>query len=87
MFHGENNWIKFGGEKWTDYKQIKWKMFIIFHKMRVRQESEKAGLKLSIKKAKIMASGPITSGQIRRHTETGKGKDEQGVVAWLPVAL
>ena len=34
--------------------------------MRVRQESEKAGLKLSIKKAKIMASGPITSGQIRR---------------------
>ena len=34
--------------------------------MRVRHESEKAGLKLSIKKAKIMASGPITSGQIRR---------------------
>ena len=40
-------------------------MFIIFHKMRVRQESEKAGLKLNIKKAKIMASGPITSEQIR----------------------
>ena len=33
--------------------------------MRVRQESEKAGLKLNIKKAKIMASGPITSEQIR----------------------
>ena len=40
-------------------------MFIIFHKMKVRQESEKAGLKLSIKKAKIMASSPITAGQIR----------------------
>ena len=29
--------------------------------MRVKEESEKAGLKLNIKKAKIMASGPITS--------------------------
>ena len=32
--------------------------------MRVEEESEKAGLKLSIKKNKIMASGPITSWQI-----------------------
>ena len=29
--------------------------------MRVREESEKAGLKFNIKKTKIMASGPITS--------------------------
>ena len=29
--------------------------------MRVKEESEKAGLKLSIKKTKIMASSPITS--------------------------
>ena len=29
--------------------------------MRVKDESEKAGLKLNIKKTKIMASGPITS--------------------------
>ena len=29
--------------------------------MRMKEESEKAGLKLIIKKAKIMASGPITS--------------------------
>ena len=29
--------------------------------MRVKEESEKAGLKLSIQKTKIMASGPITS--------------------------
>ena len=32
--------------------------------MRVKEESEKAGLKLSIQKTKIMASGPITSWQI-----------------------
>ena len=32
--------------------------------MRVKGESEKAGLKLNIQKTKIMASGPITSWQI-----------------------
>ena len=32
--------------------------------MRVKEESEKAGLKLNIEKTKIMASGPITSWQI-----------------------
>ena len=32
--------------------------------MMVKEESEKAGLKLSIHKTKIMASGPITSWQI-----------------------
>ena len=32
--------------------------------MRVKEESEKAGLKLKIEKPKIMASGPITSWQI-----------------------
>ena len=32
--------------------------------MKVREESEKAGLKLNIQKPKIMASGPITSWQI-----------------------
>ena len=32
--------------------------------MRVKEESEKAGLKLSTQKTKIMASGPITSWQI-----------------------
>ena len=31
--------------------------------MRVKEESEKAGLKLNIQKTKIMASGPITSWQ------------------------
>ena len=32
--------------------------------MKVKEESEKVGLKLSIQKTKIMASGPITSWQI-----------------------
>ena len=33
--------------------------------MRVKEDSEKAGLKLNIRKIKIMASGPITSWQIK----------------------
>ena len=32
--------------------------------MKVKEESEKVGLKLSIQKTKLMASGPITSWQI-----------------------
>ena len=36
--------------------------------MKVKEESEKAGLKLNIQKTKIMASGPITSWQIDRET-------------------
>ena len=36
--------------------------------MKVREESEKFGLKLSIQKSKIMASGPITSRQINGET-------------------
>ena len=36
--------------------------------MKVKEESEKVGLKLNTQKAKIMASGPITSWQIDRET-------------------
>ena len=36
--------------------------------MKVKQENEKAGLKLNIQKTKIMASGPITSWQIDGET-------------------
>ena len=36
--------------------------------MKVKEESEKAGLKLNIQKTKIMASGPITSRQIDGET-------------------
>ena len=41
--------------------------------MKVKEESEKVGLKLNIQKTKIMASGPITSWQI----------DEETVEQWL----
>ena len=36
--------------------------------MKVKEESEKAGLKFNIQKSKIMASGPITSWQIDGET-------------------
>ena len=38
--------------------------------MKVKEESERAGLKLNIQKMKIMASGPIASRQIDRETMT-----------------
>ena len=38
--------------------------------MKVKEESEKVGLKLSIQKTKVMASGPITSWQIDGETVT-----------------
>ena len=42
----------------------KWKSLL----MKVKEESEKAGLKLNIQKSKITASGPITSWQIDGET-------------------
>ena len=48
--------------------------------MKVKEESEKVGLKLNIQKTKIMASGPITSWQIDgERTET---KDKTDFVFW-----
>ena len=44
--------------------------------MKVKEESEKVGLKLNIQKAKIMASGPITSWQI-------EGKNLEAVTDFL----
>ena len=54
--------------------------------MTVKEESEKVGLKLNIKKTKIMASGPITSWQIDGETVTnfiwgGAPKSQQMVIA------
>ena len=51
--------------------------------MKVKEESEKVGLKLNIQKTKIMASGPITSWQIG-------GETVETVVAlffWAPKSL
>ena len=51
--------------------------------IRVKQRSEKAVLKLNIKKTKIMASGPITSCQIERE----KWKQCQILFSWTPESL
>ena len=48
--------------------------------MKVKEESEKVGLKLNIQKTKIMASGPITSWQI-------DGKQCQTLFSWAPKSL
>ena len=51
--------------------------------MKVREKSEKVGLKLNIQKTKIMASGSITSWQI-----DGKQRNhQQAVFSWAPKSL
>ena len=50
--------------------------------MRVKEESEKAGLKLIIQKTKIMASSPITSWQIE-----GDKVEKQILFSWAPKSL
>ena len=51
--------------------------------MKVKEEVEKAGLKLNIQKTKIMASGPITSWQI--DGETMENSDR--LFSWAPKSL
>ena len=48
--------------------------------MKVREESEKVGLKLNIQKTKIMVSGPITSQQI-------DGETVVDFIFWVPKSL
>ena len=48
--------------------------------MKVKEESEKAGLKLNIQKTKIMASGPITSWEI-------DGETVSDFIFWVPKSL
>ena len=59
--------------------------------MKVKVESEKVGLKLSIQKTKIMASGPITSWQIDVETVTdfiwGAPKSLQMVTAAMKLKV
>ena len=51
--------------------------------MKVKEESEKVGLKFNIQKTKIMAFSPITSWQIDRETvETGRT-----LFSWAPKSL
>ena len=51
--------------------------------MKVKEESEKAGLKLNIQKAKIMASGPITSWEIDWETM----ETVADLFSWAPKSL
>ena len=51
--------------------------------MKVKEESEKVGLKLNIQKTKIMASGPITL----RHVDGKQWKQWQTLVYWAPKSL
>ena len=51
--------------------------------MKVREESEKVGLKLSIQKTKIMASGPITSWKIDGETV----ETVSDFIFWAPKSL
>ena len=48
--------------------------------MKLKEESEKVGLKLNIQKTKIMASGPITSWQI-------DGENSGRLFFWAPKSL
>ena len=48
--------------------------------MKVKEKSEKVGLKFNIQKTKIMASGPITSWQT-------DGKQWQTLFSWAPKSL
>ena len=51
--------------------------------MKVKEESEKVGLKLNIQKTKIMASGPITSWQIAGETV----ESVSDFIFWAPKSL
>ena len=51
--------------------------------MKVKEESEKVGLKLNIQKMKIMASGPITSWEIAGETEEAVSD----FIFWAPKSL
>ena len=54
--------------------------------MKVKEESEKVGLKLNIQKTKIMASGPITSWQIDEK-QWKQEKIKQILFSWSPKSL
>ena len=51
--------------------------------MKVKEESEKVGLKLNIPKSKIMASGPITSWEIDGETV----ESVADLFSWAPISL
>ena len=55
--------------------------------MRVKEESEKVGLKLNIQKTKIMTSGPITSWEIDGETGETVSDFISGALKSLPMVI
>ena len=51
--------------------------------MKVKEESEKVGLRLNIQKTKILASGPITSWQV----DGGNNGNSERLFFWAPKSL
>ena len=76
--------VMYGCESWTkkkfEHQRIDafelwyWRSLL----MKVKEESEKVGLKLNIQKKKIMASGPITSWEIDGETVALEYRMKQG---------
>ena len=60
-----NHWLEPGGPESTDKKVKERERSLL---MKVKEESEKVGLKLNNQKTKIIASGPITSWEIDGET-------------------
>ena len=62
--HGRNNNLRYADNTTLMAESEELKSLL----MKVKEESEKVGLKLNIQNTKIMASGPITSWEIDRET-------------------
>ena len=55
--------------------------------MKVKEESERVGLKLNLQKPKIMASVAITSWQIDREAREGSKGNSERLFFWAPKSL
>ena len=55
--------------------------------MKVKEQSEKFGLKLNIKKRKIMASGPIRSHHFMENRWENSGNSDRLLFSWAPKSL
>ena len=77
MLEEAQTWIKFAGRNVNNLRYAEDTTFTAESEeklksllMKVKEESEKVGLKLNIQETKVMASGPITSWQIDEETVT-----------------
>ena len=75
--------VMYGCESWTIKKAENWREELKRLLVKVKEESEKVGLKLNILKTKIMASGPITSWEIDGETV----ETVSDFIFWAPKSL